>query len=447
MTKATVRTVADHYFPTSDLGQLLKLPAAQRSEHRYRRLSSLLVRLAQVEGLEPALDEVLTSAIDMLHADAGFIRLFEVPGDFKVGDMPGDPTGHPFVVQRGYSKEFIDYFSSLPEPLDPAARAALMRGERRIIEDMTTHPTFRAHRSMVLEAGYISAQATPMMTRSGTPVGSIVTSFVQRYTPPDDDLQLLDIYANLAAAIIERQEQIAAQARTEQALRKAVAAKDEFLGLVSHELRTPMTVILGLSSVLRRNQTITPEELAQTYSDLGHESERLHRLIENMLTLARVQTGRAPQLEPISINRFLEAYADTLREETPGLVLRLKRSSRDETVLAVERHLEQILQNLVGNAYKYSPRGSAIDLCVARREDYVQISVADRGIGLQDAAAVFTPFHREQGADGVAMGLGLGLAVCKTLVEAQGGRIWAEPREGGGSKFTFTLPKAPDLLD
>jgi two-component system sensor histidine kinase KdpD len=207
-----------------------------------------------------------------------------------------------------------------------------------------------------------------------------------------------------------------------------------------------MTVILGLSSVLRRNQAITPDELAQTYNDLGHESERLHRLIENMLTLARVQTGRAPQLEPISINRFMEAYADTLREEMPGLILNLNASLRDQTVLGVERHLEQILQNLVGNAYKYSPRGKPIDLYVFEAEACVQISVADRGIGLQDAEAVFTPFHREQGADGVAMGLGLGLAVCKTLVEAQGGRIWAESREGGGSIFTFTLPVAQETL-
>jgi GAF domain-containing protein len=221
MTKATPRPVVDHYIPTSDLNQLHKmLGAARRGEERYRRLSSLLVRLSQVEGLEPALEEVLTSAIDVLHADAGYIRLFEVPGGFGVSDMPGDATNYPFVVQRGYSKEFIDYFSSLPLPIDPEARAALMRGERRIIEDMTSHPAFRAHRSVVLAAGYMSAQATPMITRGGIPVGTIFTSFVQPYTPPDDDLQLLDIYADLAAATIEREEQIAAQAHTEKALRE-----------------------------------------------------------------------------------------------------------------------------------------------------------------------------------------------------------------------------------
>jgi signal transduction histidine kinase len=449
MTKATANPVADHYFPTSDLSQLHEmLDTAQHGEGRYRQLSSLLVRLSQVEGLEQALEEVLTSAIDLLHADAGFIRLFEVPGGLRIGDMTGDPTGHPFVAQMGYSKEFIDYFSSLPDPIDAEARAALMRGERRIIEDYATHPAFKAHRAVVLAAGYMSAQATPMMTRSGRPIGSIVTSFVQRwYTPPDDDLKLLDIYADLAAATIERQEQIAAQARTEKALREAVAAKDEFLGLVSHELRTPMTVIVGLASVLRRNQEIPPDELAQSYSDLGHQSERLHRLIENMLTLARVQAGRAPLLEPISINRFLKAYAATLCEEIPGLILRSNELSRNQTVLGVESHLEQILRNLVENAYKYSPRGAAIDLCIAEGEGCVQISVADRGIGLQDAEAIFKPFHREPGAEGVALGLGLGLAVCKTLVEAQGGRIWAESRPGGGTIFTFTLLEVQEIPD
>src|SRR5688572_29680035 len=129
MTKASTRPAAERGFSTSDLSDLIRLSTALQSEERYRRLSSLLLRLSQVEGLEPALDEVLTSAMGMLHADAGFIRLFEVPG-FRLGDMPDDPTGHPFVVQRGYSKEYIDYFSSLPQPLDPEARAALMRGER-----------------------------------------------------------------------------------------------------------------------------------------------------------------------------------------------------------------------------------------------------------------------------------------------------------------------------
>jgi two-component system sensor histidine kinase KdpD len=312
---------------------------------------------------------------------------------------------------------------------------------------MTTHPAFQPHLSYVLAEGYTSMQATPLLTRGGQTAGAIITCFVRRYTPPEEDLGLLDVYATLAAATIEREEQIAAQVRTEKALREAVAAKDEFLGLVSHELRTPMTVVRGLASILNRNRELTPDELGQTYCDLANESERLHRLIENMLVLARMQTGRGPPLEPISVNRFLEDYAETLRQELPGLALTLNELPRDRTGMCVQRHLEQTLHNLVENAYKYSPHGAPIQLGATEDETSVRISVADRGIGLRDTGALFEAFHREAEAERVAGGLGLGLAVCKTLVEAHGGRIWAESREGGGSTFTFTLPLAPDASD
>jgi signal transduction histidine kinase len=384
--------------------------------------------------MDPALDEVLTAAIELVRADAGYIRLF---------DTPGDLLSYPFVAQRGFSSEYIDYFGSLVHPLDPNARPALARGERVIIEDMTSHPAFQPHLSYVLTEGYVSMQATPMVTRAGKPVGAIITAFIRCYTPPEDELELLDVYADLAAGIIERQDRIARQERTERALRSALNAKDEFLGLVSHELRTPLTVIRGMSSILNRNPDLARDKRKEIYDDLATEGARLHRIIENMLTLAKMQASSAPAMEPINVNRFLESSAKAFDKELPGLQLEYSGLPTEQMVLGVERHMEQLLQNLVENAYKYSARGSPVEIRATYTPDEVLISVADRGIGVRDPESIFKPFRREQQAEQVAGGLGLGLAVCKMLVEFQGGRIWAEPRDGGGSIFTFTLLLPP----
>jgi hypothetical protein len=166
-------------------------PGFEQIREHHDRLSSLLVRLAEIEGFEPALDEVLTAALDLVKADAGYIRLF---------DNPGELSSYVFVVQRGFTQEYIDYFASLASPVDSNARLRLAQGNRIIIEDMATYPAFQPHLSYVLAEGYTSMQATPLVNRAGVAIGAIITCFVKRHTPAEEDLHLLDIYAKLAAA-------------------------------------------------------------------------------------------------------------------------------------------------------------------------------------------------------------------------------------------------------
>ena len=109
-------------------------------------------------------------------------------------------------------------------------------------------------------------------------------------------------------------------------------------------------------------------------------------------------------------------------------------------VLAVEGYVEQILHNLLSNAYKYSPENTPIDVCAQVEGDFVQIRVADRGRGVKSPESLFVAFSREDDEDGTVPGLGVGLAVCKRLVEVQGGEMQVESREGGGTIFSFTLP-------
>jgi two-component system sensor histidine kinase KdpD len=107
----------------------------------------------------------------------------------------------------------------------------------------------------------------------------------------------------------------------------------------------------------------------------------------------------------------------------------------------VPEYVEQVLQNLISNAYKYSPPGSSIDLSAEPEGAFVRFEVADRGRGVSNPDVVFSPFVRESGAEAVAAGLGIGLTVCKRLVEAQEGEITVRRREGGGTIVAFTLPR------
>jgi PAS domain S-box-containing protein len=236
---------------------------------------------------------------------------------------------------------------------------------------------------------------------------------------------------------------IDAQKRHEQELQQANAAKDDFLGMVSHELRTPLTVILGNAQALRRVASLSPEDLAGCIVEIQRESSRLHRLIENMLTVSRIERGQVQDLEPVLLQRALPHMIAAHAESTP---IAIDVEEGLEAVAANPNYLEQIMQNLISNAIKYSPPGSPIDIRARSRDGCAEVSVLDRGSGIapEEIERIFEPFFRSSSTATQAAGIGLGLSVCKRLVDAQGGELWARPREGGGTEIGFSLPLYPE---
>ncbi|MGD9116673.1 MAG: MASE3 domain-containing protein [Dehalococcoidia bacterium] len=220
--------------------------------------------------------------------------------------------------------------------------------------------------------------------------------------------------------------------------------KDDFIGLVSHELRSPMTVITGaVNTVLTEAERLSPEETQQLLRDAAAESETLSNLLSNLLELSRVQAQRLVlHSEAIDVKKTVRESVDKVKRQygSHKFVIRLPRHL--PPVYADPLRLERILYNLLENAVKYSPPGGKVTVSAQLQGEQMVIGVSDRGIGISpaDQAKLFGPFQRlEKRPDGVR-GIGLGLMVCRRLVEAHGGNIWVESEPGHGSTFYFTMP-------
>jgi PAS domain S-box-containing protein len=241
---------------------------------------------------------------------------------------------------------------------------------------------------------------------------------------------------------------ISEQKRSEAALLKLMAVKDEFLGLVSHELRTPITTILGNAVLLqRRGDKLPDDSKKQALGDVVNEAERLQRIIENLLLLTRVGVDEHVDGEPLRLRPVINRAVESLERRNPGRTVEVTCDAEVPIVRGQPEFVSLVVDNLVTNADKYSPLEAPIEIIVLPNgSDDVEVCVRDYGIGLEesDLDQVFTPFYRSAPAKAQAKGLGLGLAVCKRVLEAQGGSIRAAARPEGGSDFIFSVKRYRD---
>jgi two-component system sensor histidine kinase KdpD len=227
-------------------------------------------------------------------------------------------------------------------------------------------------------------------------------------------------------------------------LQDALRAKDEFLALVSHELRTPVAIIFGnLELMTKHRDKLTEDDQKASRSDLRSEAARLRRLVENVLAMARVEYGVKNEPEPISLSAIVKQQVERHSQMYPERPITAQVTADLPPVASDELSVELVLGNLLANAQKYSPADQPIEITVAVDDSSAVVSVHDRGPGVpvEDLERIFDPFYRSE-SSGSVKGVGIGLAVCKRLVEAHDGRVWVTPHEEGGSDFSFSLPLA-----
>ncbi len=250
-----------------------------------------------------------------------------------------------------------------------------------------------------------------------------------------------------------------AQANVEQ-LQELDRLKSRFLSMASHELKTPLTSISGLAQVLlrrmrRRLDLGPPTEREWGEDQRGHvdrlellnsQTARLGRLVDELLDVSRIESGKLEfRWAPVDLVRLVQEVAERLQMTTSHHTIEVELDGITETSVTADRdHLEQVLDNLLTNAIKFSPAGGTIRVGLREQADSVILSVQDRGVGIppHQLEAVFGLFY--QAEDPVSRrngGMGLGLYISKDIITRHGGRIWAESKVDHGSTFHIALPR------
>jgi two-component system sensor histidine kinase BaeS len=218
----------------------------------------------------------------------------------------------------------------------------------------------------------------------------------------------------------------------------------QLIGDVTHELRTPLTTIKGSMEGLIDGVLPASDE---TYTQIYHEADRLQRLVNDLQELSRVEAGAYElHLSQASLAELVQATIARLGRqfEEKGVALTMQVPSDLPPILMDSDRIGQVLLNLVGNALQYTPAGGSVRIHADHQPGEVQVSVADTGIGIppEHLPHLFTRFYRvDKSRARSGGGSGIGLTIARHLVEAHGGRIWAESQGAGkGSRFTFTLP-------
>ncbi|QSQ21845.1 HAMP domain-containing histidine kinase [Pyxidicoccus parkwayensis] len=239
-------------------------------------------------------------------------------------------------------------------------------------------------------------------------------------------------------------------ARTFNEMANSLAHQQEqqlaFLAGVAHELRNPLSA-LKLSTALsgRGSAPLTPERMERTLALVGRQVERLDRMVGDLLDSTRIEAGKLElQPEVRDARELAREVVELYRSGESGHVLQLSLPETSVLVRVDPARLEQVVQNLVSNALKYSPAGSRVDVVVRQEEAEAVLSVRDQGIGISEdeKRLLFAPFQRAGNARQRAPGVGLGLSVARRIVEAHGGRIVVDSEPGTGSVFSVWLPLA-----
>ena len=263
-----------------------------------------------------------------------------------------------------------------------------------------------------------------------------------------EQMQLLESFVSQAAVAMERV-QLADTAQAADVEIESEKMRNALLSSISHDFRTPLASIIGAASTLLDDsaQTIDPGRRSVLLHTLLDEAQRLHRLVDNLLDLTRLTAGTiALKRQWVALEEIVGAVLRRLHDALAGRTIDVDLPADLPLLHVDEVMIEQLLFNLVDNAQKYTPQGSTIRVAAVSQRGEVAVSVRDHGPGLPpgEETRVFEKFHRGHN-EAAASGFGLGLTICKAIIEAHGGQISARniPGNGGandGAEFRFTLP-------
>jgi K+-sensing histidine kinase KdpD len=275
-------------------------------------------------------------------------------------------------------------------------------------------------------------------------VGVLSLEFADRHEPRNAERALIQLFADATARALVRAQSFDIERQLREAAEQLVHVREQVLGVVAHDLRNPLSAILGAATLLEDADQARSHP-REVLGQIRRAVDRMNRLIGDLLDVTRLEAGRMVlEQEPVSVRELLAQTAESWGAASAehGLTLDVGAAPESLGVFADKNRVLQVLDNLVSNAVKFSEAGGRIDVRADRSDASSEVTfvVSDAGAGIPPEVrkGLFERFWQAKPTD--RRGIGLGLAICKGIVEAHGGRIWYESEVGHGTRFTFTLP-------
>jgi signal transduction histidine kinase/CheY-like chemotaxis protein len=411
-------------------GVSLDMTEMKRVEQNQRFLAEVTGSLTAVLDHEAMLEKLARMVVPYL---ADWCIVDEVIGPYTVRQVAAahrDPAEEP-LLRKLRRRASLDSragvgIAHVLRTERPELHAQIA-GARWVAEALGAEPSDALER-----LGASSCMIVPLAAR-GRILGVMTLVSAER-TYGAGDLALADELRSRAALAIDN-------ARLYQEARHAIAARDELLAIVSHDLRNPLNNIITIAEM---PPAVEADKRQQRATMVLRSARKMDRLIKDLLDFAKIEAGRMTiERRPVPaaelVHETVEMFATLAQGRSQALSVR---ESEGVVVYCDHGRTLQILSNLVGNALKFTPDGGTIELGCERREHEAVFSVADSGPGIseEELPHVFERFYQARKTS--HMGVGMGLAIVKALVEAQEGRVWVESQLGAGATFFFTLPLA-----
>ncbi len=414
------------------------------------RMHALSGRILETGGMQLLLQEIMDAAVSVAGAEKGTLQLLE-----------GDSLR--IVAACGHQRPFLEFFASA-EAQASVCGEATRRGARVLVSDVETSSLFIGTPSLAVlrDAGVRAVQSTPLMSRNGALLGILTTQWGVPYTPDEHDLWRIDLLARQAADLIDhsRAEGALIKSRDELELRvrertaelnsymakleQSNQALQEFASIAAHDMKEPLRKVMSFGNMLEHKYGDSLGPSGKDYLNrMLHSTERMQSLLTSLFEYSKV-TMNPESFREIDLN-------DIIQEVLSDLEVRIVKTGGEvhvekmPVISADPSQMLQLFQNLIGNALKFHKPDEKATVRIgftSNTGSTCEITVEDNGIGFEERYLdrIFAPFQRLHGRSSQYEGTGMGLAICKKIVERHGGSITAKSTPGVGTNFIVQLP-------
>ncbi|MFZ5917734.1 MAG: response regulator [Chloroflexota bacterium] len=400
--------------------------ALRRRNEELTTLNTIATAMGQSLALNRNLRTMLNRVLDVMDIRAGWVEVLTEKGN-------GEPSQ---VLRRGLAGQTVAAIKRLAEGASHTAEVTIVGGLEAALGGM-------AQGDRQGEQVWVGI---PIRSRDKV-LGTLNVLRPVARVPDDQEVQLFTAVGHQIGVTVENL-RLAEEAAEIEILRELNRLRSELIANVSHELRTPLGLIkLFCTTLLRDDVTFDAETQREFLGHIDDEAEKLEKIVDNLLDLSQLESGRLTlDRRPTDLGRLASEVLAAMEIQRVGHEFVYDFPTEPLMATVDPKRIEQLLRNLLSNAIKYSPEGGTITVQGRGDRRQLMVRVSDEGVGIptQDLVRVFERFYRvENEVTQRVRGAGLGLSVCKGIVEAHGGSIWVESTLGVGSTFYFTLPVGP----